>query len=131
MGKHLLLSWLKARRQGQVGFPFGEGVPGRDRRAKAVLVEKQDLPPGRSERSVSVLLGPNNNSPFAIKPASRCCLEDWGGGGLSPPQTRQPVPEAVRSLKGKRTATFPSFRLDSLLVQGRPCLFRDARHPTI
>lgn len=84
MGKHFLLSWLKARRQGQVGFPLGEGAPGRDRRAKAVLVEKQDLPPGRSERSVFVLLGPKNNSPLVIRPAS--C--SWRTGGrLSSPQT--------------------------------------------
>ena len=65
------------RTGGQVGFSFEEGVPGRDRRAKAVLVEKQELPLGHSERSVFVLLGPPNNSPFVIKPASSSCLENW------------------------------------------------------
>lgn len=65
------------RTGGQVGFSFGEGVPGRDKRAKAVLVEKQELSLGHSDRSVFVLLGPPNNSPFVIKPASSSCLESW------------------------------------------------------
>lgn len=84
------------RTGGQVGFSFGEGVPGRDRRAKAVLMEKQELPLGHSDRSVFVLLGPPNNSPFVIKPASSSCLESWRslsslqteGGSQRPRQCR-------------------------------------------
>lgn len=40
-------------------------------------MEKQELPPGHNERSVFVLFGPQNNSPFVIKSASSSCLESW------------------------------------------------------
>lgn len=95
-----------------------------------VRYEKQDLPPVHSERSVFVLLGPKNNSPFVIKPASSSCLKDWRPV-ISADRGRQPVPEARQSLKGKRTPTFPSPHLDSLLLQVHPCHFRDSCYPTI
>lgn len=41
------------------------------------------------------------------------------------------MPEAARSMKGKRKAVFPSLHLDGLLVQVHPCYVRDACHPTI
>ena len=110
------------RTGGQVGFSFEEGVPGRDRRAKAVLVEKQELPLGHSERSVFVLLGPPNNSPFVIKPASSSCLENWRSlsslqteGGSQRPrqcshQRRREQPPFLPLLPavGGKPNTFPS-----------------------
>lgn len=125
------------RTGGQVGFSFGKGVPGRDRRAKAVLVEKQELPLGHSERSVFVLLGPPNNSPFVIKPAS----SSWRTGGACHLCRQREAASARGSAvtRGEENSHLSFLSPRQRPVSGAalphqrcmPCLIRDACHPTI
>lgn len=91
--------------------------------------EKQDLPPGHNERSVFVLLSPQEQ----LVLCDPTCQEFLPEGLEEPVISTQLEASSARgsAMKGKRKATFPSSHLDGLLLQVCPCPFRDTCHPTI
>lgn len=112
--------------RGGEGYLLGKECLAETERQGQCECEKQDWPPGHSERSVFVSLSSKNNSAFVIKPAWRT-----GEAVISAASWRPSAPEAAPSMKGKRKAAFPSLHLDGLAVQVPPCRVRDTCHPTI